>query len=386
MDTDDSEATSFNSDSDSDVDMDTGTRPIFAAIERQNVVAVRDKLQRDINCLKDQDANSDTPLHLATKLNSLDIVRVLCEHGADTASRNGRGKAPLHIAAAKGFCRVAAQLIESHADVSIQNWDRHGITPLHCAIKHQRYNMIRLLFAHGAATDVRTTDDGYTPLHLAVYLGDSKVLNIAPRDVVRRCPACAAGDTLLHLAVKSSTELVWLLLRLGVDPNIQNVQRNTALQLAVMMNLYDIVLLLLCSEKCGPSLRDHNTRGNTVMHEAVLHSDNEILKLLMEAGAPTSEANTVNGDTPLHQACRDNCVAKVRTLLGGRVLIYFKNHKGEIPADCTSKQKIKHMINHYDQRFTLPLYMGLHERLGENSCLSHLTPELLKIIQNMTYQ
>jgi len=49
----------------------------------------------DIN-LKDKDLS--TPLHLATKANRPNVVKVLVQHGANITIRDTAGKSPLHYA------------------------------------------------------------------------------------------------------------------------------------------------------------------------------------------------------------------------------------------------------------------------------------------------
>jgi hypothetical protein len=55
----------------------------------------------------------------------------------------------LHLAAIAGFEKVAKHLLERAADVNLPNLE--GQTPLYCAAKYLRLNVVELLLSNGAA-------------------------------------------------------------------------------------------------------------------------------------------------------------------------------------------------------------------------------------------
>lgn len=48
--------------------------------------------------MNNNSASGDSPLHVATRLSSPELVSVLLEHGADRSLRNLEGKQPLDVA------------------------------------------------------------------------------------------------------------------------------------------------------------------------------------------------------------------------------------------------------------------------------------------------
>jgi ankyrin repeat protein len=118
------------------------------------------------------------------------------------------------------------------------------------------------------------------------------------------------GNTVLMLAVRlNSVEVVRTLLRLGADPNTQNVDKMTALHHA-MLSLYnrpsgnnEVAKLLL---EAGAGLDAQDKWGNTALHLAARYSWDgehwpgmlETVRMLVAAGASLRLADR-EGDTPL---------------------------------------------------------------------------------------
>ena len=61
---------------------------------------------------KDENENSDTPLHLACLQGHTDVVRVLLEAGADVDARNSSLWTPLDCASAKGHVLCVNELLD----------------------------------------------------------------------------------------------------------------------------------------------------------------------------------------------------------------------------------------------------------------------------------
>ena len=66
--------------------------------------------------INSRNASSATPLHVASRKGSLDLTRLLIDHGADVNCHGGRqGSSPLHEASKTGHLDVA-QLLLGHGD------------------------------------------------------------------------------------------------------------------------------------------------------------------------------------------------------------------------------------------------------------------------------
>jgi truncated hemoglobin YjbI len=145
-------------------------------------------------------------------------------------------------------------------------------------------------------------------------------------DATQRDPSLAtqrfAGTTLLHFAAGAgSLEVAALLLRLGVDPNIQGRGDHTP--------LYTVANE--CASEMGPDVvralvqagADINACGGvtraTALHMAARRGHVEIARALLDAGAALN-ARDRKGDTPLRRAinCRKTGVSQLLRERGAR--------------------------------------------------------------------
>ncbi|EPS26278.1 hypothetical protein POX_c04747 [Penicillium oxalicum] len=84
------------------------------------------------------------------------IVHLLLSNGANVNVQNANGQTPLHIAAQHGHIGIVRLLLASKfIDVNIQ--DHRGATPLHLASENGHAMVVTLLVEHNARLDVRTT-------------------------------------------------------------------------------------------------------------------------------------------------------------------------------------------------------------------------------------
>lgn len=77
------------------------------------------------------DDKGRTPIHHATFNNSIEVVHVLWDAGADVDARDAGGNSPLHVAAATGATEILSFLLSCAASVDDKNND--GDTALHLA-------------------------------------------------------------------------------------------------------------------------------------------------------------------------------------------------------------------------------------------------------------
>ena len=251
----------------------------------------------------------DTPLHVAARWGSVDVCRLLLEHGANVHARNAHGQTALHDASSNPE-KVGQLLLDAGADVGAR--DAEGNTALHRAL--QNSESVRLLLDAGADVDARNAE-GETALHRTVMRDRQESIRLlldAGADVGARD---AEGNTALHRAIQNS-ESVRLLLDAGADVDARNAEGETALHRAIQ-NSVSILLLLGAGAdvSAGADVDARNAEGDTALFLAVMRDRQESIRLLLDAGADINTSNA-GGGNPLALAWYLEREDLLRLLLG----------------------------------------------------------------------
>ncbi|PQE22096.1 Ankyrin repeat-containing domain protein [Rutstroemia sp. NJR-2017a BVV2] len=301
-----------------------GRTPLHAAAIGSNVDIVELLLGYDDCDINAKDNDDQTPLILATRLGHIEVVRTLCDKGANTMSADTRKQTALHFAAF-GDSEIAQLLLQYTKDASTP--DREGYTPLHLACQHGYLDVATVLVEIlKSSTAVNAVDDQKrTPLHTAADHGHIQIVDLLLKygadrslkdDKNREAIVLAAssgylaivkaldsGDDLstyqhlLHLSSKKGQVLiVRYLLEKGTSPNCL-VDDETPLTVAASEGHTEVVRDLL---KYGdPNLQD--ARDRTPLHRAASEGHMEIVRLLIQAGADVNSLDS-SRSTPLHFA------------------------------------------------------------------------------------
>ncbi|MDN3506900.1 MAG: ankyrin repeat domain-containing protein [Simkaniaceae bacterium] len=208
-----------------------GKQPIHVAARYQHRRVVEYLLSKgaDVNAFS-HDADRSTPLHIAFENDDVPLIKLLLSKGANMLARDNEGTTPieggsvsiakqffkdfdfltwfngslpihdyaiynpdmarailsencginvpcprynnataLHLAAAKGYKKLAQSLIDYGAQVDAQ--DAMGNTPLHVALRRGNSSLVKLLLNSGARIDIKD-HKGRTPLELAAVSYD----------------------------------------------------------------------------------------------------------------------------------------------------------------------------------------------------------------------
>ena len=228
-----------------------------------------------------------TELMYAVEINDLAKVEALLASKVDVNAQNESGATALLMAAAYGSSDIVDRLLVAGADPDIAS-DR-GDTPLASAIQANRINIAVALLNHGANPKAYHNPDN-------------------PR---------TRKDVLVRAAVLGQTDIVELLLKLGVD-----TQENTleALSLALWKHHEDIVALLLETDidlnapTYDTKKHTHMQTGELVLQTAAQEGLQSSTAMLLEKGANVNGRN-VYGASALYFAVREDHPEVVRLLL-----------------------------------------------------------------------
>lgn len=276
------------------------------------------------------DKNLWSPIRTAVRYENLDIVEMLLNaNPANINKGDQNGETPLHVASRNGSVDIMNLLLERGADIDKPDNDRE--TPLHSASRCGKERSVRLLLKEKAKTD-RTDNDGETPLHAASRRGHESVVavlleeheNIDKVDNNGKSPLCAASEqrnvecvnTLceagadcnwtaewsegynapLHYAFelsekkdespderkKKQSAIVTKLLAHGADPGLPNMDDQTVLHLAAKAGNWGVYRDILKVLKEGQN-RLKNTHGRTPLGLALRSHADEILELMTDS-------------------------------------------------------------------------------------------------------
>jgi len=112
-----------------------------------------------------KDSDGQTPLHIAARVDRVEMARLLLAHGANVNEKDNYGKTPLFGAARKGSKEMVELLTAKGADINARNKD--GWTPLHLVACFGQKEAVELLIGKGA--DINAKDKtGRTARQVAI--------------------------------------------------------------------------------------------------------------------------------------------------------------------------------------------------------------------------
>uniref|UniRef100_A0A8B9JZ90 ZU5 domain-containing protein n=1 Tax=Astyanax mexicanus TaxID=7994 RepID=A0A8B9JZ90_ASTMX len=292
-----------------------------------------------------QSQNGFTPLYMAAQENHLEVVRYLLENGGNQSTATEDGFTPLAIALQQGHNQVVSLLLEHDTKGKVR------LPALHIAARKDDTKSAALLLQNDHNADVqskmmvnRTTESGFTPLHIAAHYGNVNVSTLLLNRGAAVDFTARNGITPLHVASKrGNTNMVELLLERGAQIDAKTRDGLTPLHCAARSGHDAAVEILLekgapilARTKNGLSPLHMSTQGDhvecvkhllqhkapvddvtldylTALHVAAHCGHYRVTKLLLDKRA-NPNARALNGFTPLHIACKKNRV-KVMELL-----------------------------------------------------------------------
>ena len=300
------------------------TALMWAAVEGHPAV-VRALIDRGAD-VRAKVASGFTPLFFAAREGHIDVVRTLLEAGAnvnetmepvnpsqDRRAGIRKGTSPLLMAVVNGHFELAIALVEAGAD---PNDERSGFTPLHAITWVRRpdnsdgglpppvgsgrltsLQFVRALVERGANVNARLDEEAPRPPSVQTRVRSGEAT-----------PFLMATD-------RADVPLMRLLLELGADPTLPNVDNSTPLMVAAGLgtaapdeeagasepDALEAVKILL---DLGADVNAVDYYGNTAMHGAAYSNLPAVVQLLADRGAKPELWNRPNSDavTPLYIA------------------------------------------------------------------------------------
>lgn len=143
--------------------------------------------QIDVNA---GDKYGKTPLMIACKNRSLEVVKKLLAMGANPNTKRSFGFTALHESTLVGDIDIATILVENGADANAMAL--MDITPLHNAASFGSVKLLEILVEKGGADVNAKTLKGQTALDICTSLGYTDCIEyLAPKTTVSAAPAPA---------------------------------------------------------------------------------------------------------------------------------------------------------------------------------------------------
>ncbi|XP_077350724.1 ankyrin-3-like isoform X10 [Festucalex cinctus] len=327
-----------------------------------------------------QSQNGFTPLYMAAQENHLEVVRFLLENSASQSMATEDGFTPLavalqqghdqvvslllendtkgkvrlpalHIAARKDDTKAAALLLQNdhNADVESKMMNRtteSGFTPLHIAAHYGNINVATLLLNRGAAVDFMARND-ITPLHVASKRGNSNMVKLLLDRGSKIDAKTKDGLTPLHCGARSGhAQVVEILLDRGAPILSKTKNGLSPLHMATQGDHLNCVQLLLQHDV---PVDDVTNDYLTALHVAAHCGHYKVAKLIVDKKA-NPNAKALNGFTPLHIACKKNRVKVMELLLKHGASIQAVTESGLTPihvAAFMGHENIVHALTHH---------------------------------------
>ncbi|XP_056415692.1 receptor-interacting serine/threonine-protein kinase 4 isoform X2 [Hyla sarda] len=220
-----------------------GSTPLHIAAEKKQKGIAELLLSKKIN-VNAKDEDHFTALHFAAQNGDEVVTRLLLEKNASMSEVDIKGRTPLHVACQHGQESIVRLFLRRGADINVsglENW-----VSLHYAAWQGHLNIVKLLAKQCQANLNCQTSDGRTPLHLAAQRGHYRVARIL---VELGCDVNIANmqlKTPLHIAAETGhTSTARFLIHHGANINAATVEGYTALDLAGHYRHYSAVKLLM---------------------------------------------------------------------------------------------------------------------------------------------
>lgn len=320
---------------------------LHRAVQENNVALVSKLLNEGAN-VNYIDINSGTPLHTAAENGNIEITQILLQFNADIRAKDKYGRTTLDTAFWNGGEYLTSIILEKLDDINISTNNRDD-TPLHLAVELCYSELVNVILKRGGQVDAKKYR-GKTPLHLACVVGNGLIARSLLQFGADYNCKDENGDTPLIIASRNGKEdVVRALLDYDVDVNVRVRRGESALHFLIENKVSVSTIRLLLSKKAEVNFGSIINR--TPLHICAIYDQAEIAEALLEYHAYPN-AQDSNGQLPLHLACMQGNESVIRLLINYGSNLNTANELGKTPRHHAAD------VNCFDRFGLTPLHIA----------------------------
>ena len=301
---------------------------------------------------KDDEASYNrNPLHHAVEKSDISFVQLLTRAGIDLSMRSPYEATPMHVACKFGSIEIVRFLIEKLPDFDSLLQTKDGWTIFHYAVESADPQVPRLVLNTFRFEDLRD-EDGRTMIHDAIASGPKETVQFLLESSQRIGFDAVArdkdGSTILHVACRyRNIDIVNLVtqafeaMKSGIDFNTPNSKQSTPLHFACINTTSDLAIHLL--QRFPQRINEMGAHGMHILHYTCGSGNLDLLKYIF-TNFDNIDFNALDedGETPLHVASHHGQYETVKFLLENSVLgkidISIKNNFQNTPEYCARQR------------------------------------------------
>ena len=292
--------------------------------------------------INERDAASNTALHNAAREWDTELISVLLALGSAVDARNAEGYTPLAISLRNRSNKPRDQLHRTLQTLMAVGADRTDPRLLLESVNRGDTFLVNLFLKLGANPDLGQIVNGHSLLTLAAR-GKPEMIYLllkAGLNPNHQSPGFTALSYVLTNGVyPDQYEATKLLLEFGADPNARIYYGSTALMLAAQRST-ELVRVLL--EK-GAYLEIRHPDGKRALEEAINYGQADSIELMIQKGVKLDSTDE-RGNTSLHYAAYscisgnrfvslNACSFVVEQLIRAGASMKIRNGEGKLPVD-----------------------------------------------------
>jgi len=270
-----------------------GQSLLFLFVCANNFPAVKFLVEGGADMEIHEKESGNTALMAAIKLRYVEITDYLIQKGADINAVNNNGDTVIHFATIRGNLAVVMYACEHGGDIDQKN--KVGNCAIIFAVVNNYQNIVEYLLEQNVEIDV--IDSEKMPLlHICIYHNHNKILNfILYKNRKTIDKYYRDFDTALLFATGSNKfKSVYVLIKYGANPNLNDCLNHSPLFWAVFWQNYEMVEMLIdygadihCRYRIGGLAWIHGGTqkyGDSILRRAMRGYTQSIIDLIRAKG------------------------------------------------------------------------------------------------------